>query len=121
MTDRRPKTKIASDSKVALSGKREPVRVKLLGGFSVSVGSRTIGQKEWRLRKAASLVKLFALAPGHRLHREQAMDLLWPNLAKRAASNNLRRTLHAARKALDPTRGSNYQVHDQATSWGIDR
>ena len=108
MTDRRPKTKIASDSKVALSGKREPVRVKLLGGFSVSVGSRTIGQKEWRLREAASLVKLFALAPGHRLHREQAMDLLWPNLAKRAASNNLRRTLHAARKALDPTRGSHY-------------
>ena len=52
----------------------------LLGGFRVSVGARTIEDGGWRLRKAASLVKLLALAPGHRLHREQAMDLLWPHL-----------------------------------------
>ena len=75
--------------------KPEAVRVKLLGGFSVRVGSRTIGQYAWRLRRAAALIKLLALAPNHRLHREQIMDLLWPHLGKRAASNNLRRTLHA--------------------------
>ena len=103
MTDRRPKTKIASDSKVALSGKREPVRVKLLGGFSVSVGDRTIEHTKWRLRKAGSLVKLLALAPNnHRLHREQAMGALWPDLGPKAAANNLRGALHAARRILDP-------------------
>jgi DNA-binding SARP family transcriptional activator len=52
------------------------VRVWLLGWFRVGVGSRTIPQDAWRLRKAAALVKLLALSPGHRLHREQAMDLL---------------------------------------------
>jgi DNA-binding SARP family transcriptional activator len=52
------------------------VRIRLLGGFSVSVGSRTIAHNEWRLRKAATLVKLLALVPGHRMHREQTMDLL---------------------------------------------
>ena len=52
------------------------VRIRLLGGFSVSVDSRTIARNEWRLRKAATLVKLLALAPGHRMHREQAMELL---------------------------------------------
>jgi hypothetical protein len=41
-----------------------------------------MGDASWRLRKAAGLVKLLALAEGHRLHREQAMDLLWPDLAK---------------------------------------
>src|SRR5215204_5147021 len=81
------------------------IRVWLLGGFRVSVGFRTITRESWRLRKAASLVKLLALAPGHRLHREQAMDLLLPDLGKEAASNNLRQTLHAARRALDPERG----------------
>jgi predicted ATPase/DNA-binding SARP family transcriptional activator/DNA-binding CsgD family transcriptional regulator len=81
------------------------IRVWLLGGFRVSVGSRTITRESWRLRKAAALVKLLALAPGHRLHREQAMDLLWPDLGGEAASNNLRQTLHAARRALDPERG----------------
>jgi hypothetical protein len=63
----------------ASTGKRpEAVRVWLLGGFRVSVGSRTIADDAWRLRKAAALVKLLALAPSHRFHRGQAMDILWP-------------------------------------------
>jgi two-component SAPR family response regulator len=65
------------------------VRIGLLGGFRVSVGARTIEKDAWRLRKAASLVKLLALAPGHRLHRERVMDTLWPELGRKAASNNL--------------------------------
>ncbi len=56
------------------------------------------------------MVKLLALAPGHRLHREQVMDLLWPDLGRTAASNNLREALHAARRALarDPVPASHY-------------
>src|SRR3712207_1875325 len=82
------------------SGDLQPVRVRLMGGFSVWVGSRAVGEGAWRLRKAKSLVKLLALSPGHALQREQLMDLLWPDLGKRAATNNLRGSLHAARKAL---------------------
>jgi hypothetical protein len=41
---------------------------------------------EWRLRNAATLVKLLVLAP---IHREQVMDLIWPDLGRAAASNNL--------------------------------
>jgi predicted ATPase/DNA-binding SARP family transcriptional activator/DNA-binding CsgD family transcriptional regulator/Flp pilus assembly protein TadD len=89
-------------------GKRNAVRVWLLGGFWVSVGSRTITQDAWHLRKAGALVKLLALAPGHRMHREQAMDILWPDSGRRAASNSLRTTLHAARKILDPVAGASY-------------
>jgi predicted ATPase/DNA-binding SARP family transcriptional activator/DNA-binding CsgD family transcriptional regulator len=84
----------------------------LLGRFRVSVGSRTITPDVWHLRKAAALVKLLALAPGHRLHREQAMDLLWPDSGRRAASHNLRSTLHTARKVLDPDAGSRYVASD---------
>jgi predicted ATPase/DNA-binding SARP family transcriptional activator/DNA-binding CsgD family transcriptional regulator len=80
----------------------ETVRVRLLGGFQVSVGERIIEANEWRLRKAASLIKLLALAPNHRLHREQAMETLWSELGARAASNNLGGTLHAARRTLEP-------------------
>ncbi len=80
----------------------EVLRVSLLGRFEVSVGSRVVEEEGWRLRKAASLVELLALAPYHRLHREQAMDLLWPDLAPRSAANNLHQTLHAARRTLEP-------------------
>jgi len=80
----------------------EVVRVWLLGGFRVSVGSRTIGEDGWQRRKAAALVKLLALAPSHRMHREHLMDLLWPRLGAQAAANNLHRNLYVARRTLDP-------------------
>jgi DNA-binding SARP family transcriptional activator len=51
-------------------------------------------------------VKLLTLAPGHRMHREQVMDLLWPDSATRAASNNLRQVVYGARKVLDPSSNS---------------
>jgi len=73
------------------------VRIWMLGGFRVSVGPRCIEGNAWRLKKAASLVKLLALAPGHRLPRERAMDLLWPGSDGRT---NLRQALYTARKAL---------------------
>ena len=41
-----------------------------------------------------ALVKLLALAPGYRLHREQVMDALWPDLAPEAAAGNLRKAVH---------------------------
>jgi predicted ATPase/DNA-binding SARP family transcriptional activator/DNA-binding CsgD family transcriptional regulator len=78
------------------------VRVRVLGGFRVSVGPRNIGEGEWRLKKAASLVKLLALAEGRRLHREQAMELLWPGLDPESALNNLHYALHVARRILEP-------------------
>jgi predicted ATPase/DNA-binding SARP family transcriptional activator/DNA-binding CsgD family transcriptional regulator len=74
----------------------------LLGRFEVSVGPRLIHEDEWRLRKAASVVKLLALAPDHNLHKEQIMDLLWPHLGARAAANNLHQALHIARRTLEP-------------------
>jgi DNA-binding SARP family transcriptional activator len=109
VAQQRPTAKTARPGSRAVSdGATEVVRVKLLGCFSVSVGDRVIEQDEWRLRKAAALVKLLALAPSHRLHREQIIDLLWPDSGRGAASNNLRKTLHAARRTLDQARGSDY-------------
>ena len=89
----------------------EALRIRLLGGFRVSVGSRIVGENGWRLKKAKSLLKLLALAPGHRMHREQAMDLLWPDSGSESQANNLRQALHAARRTLKPAPGassSNY-------------
>ena len=86
-----------------LANAGEPtVRIRLLGGFEVSVGTRLIEANGWRLKKAGSLVKLLALTRGHRLHRDLIMNLLWPDLGATSAANNLHRTLHVARKTLDP-------------------
>src|SRR3954453_16431667 len=78
------------------------VTVNLLGGFAASVDGVAVAKTSWRLKKARELVKLLALAPGHRLHREQAMDALWGDRGPAAASNNLHQAVYVARRALDP-------------------
>jgi DNA-binding SARP family transcriptional activator len=57
-----------------------PLHVALLGGFSIRVGSRA-DSGTWRLRKSKTLVKLLALAGGHRAHRDVLAEVLWPGLA----------------------------------------
>ncbi len=81
------------------------LQVRLLGGFRVAVGTRVIADGSWRLRKASHLVKLLCLAPGHRMHREQLMDVLWPDLNPDAAANQLRKAVYAARRSIDPNAG----------------
>src|SRR6476469_6652677 len=76
------------------------VEVRLLGGFSALVDGEAVPDRAFRLKKARELVKLLALAPGHRLHREQAMDTLWRELAASAAGNNLNQAVHVARRVL---------------------
>ena len=105
-----------TQSETLIGNSPEAMRVWILGGFRVSVGAGTFGDEEWRLRKAASLVKLLALAESHRLHREQAMDLLWPRLGRAAASDNLRQVLHAARHTLAPTDGSLHHLASDGDS-----
>ncbi len=79
------------------------LRITLLGGFGVGVGAEPVPDEAWRRRKPAALLKILALAPGYRVHRERLMDLLWPELELAAAGANLRKAIHQARSALDDT------------------
>jgi predicted ATPase len=76
------------------------ISIKLFGGFGAARGGVEVAASAWRLRKGRELVKLLALAPGHRLHREQLMEALWPELDPAAAANNLNQVVHATRRAL---------------------
>jgi predicted ATPase/DNA-binding SARP family transcriptional activator len=78
------------------------VRVRLLGGFDVEVDGRPVPSSAWRLRKAGELVRVLCVAPGHRLHREQLVEQLWPDRPSDAALNNLHQAIHVARSALGP-------------------
>jgi predicted ATPase len=75
-------------------------RIELLGGFAALTGGEVVPKRAWRLRKGRELVKLLALAPGHRLHREQAMDVFWRDKDRQSAANNLHQAVHVARRVL---------------------
>jgi pimeloyl-ACP methyl ester carboxylesterase/DNA-binding SARP family transcriptional activator len=76
------------------------VAISLLGPFRVVVDGRTVADDAWNRRDAASLVKLLALRRGRQLHREQVMDLLWPDLTVAEATPRLHKAAHYARKAI---------------------
>ncbi|MDZ7801510.1 MAG: BTAD domain-containing putative transcriptional regulator [Trueperaceae bacterium] len=86
----------------------DPLRVTLLGGFGLAVGARPVPRDAWRLTKGKDLVKMLALAPGRRLHREQVLESLWPEREREAQLNNLHQVVSAARNAIAAAGGDGH-------------
>lgn len=68
--------------------------------FSVAVGDRAIPDGRWRLKRAADLVKMLALAPRHRLPRDRVVEAFWPESDPDSATTNVRKVAFHARRAL---------------------
>ncbi len=91
---------MAMDTSLALHP--PPLRAHLLGPVRLTVGDRALPDQAWPRRSARSLLLLLLATPGHRLPRDRALDLLWPEASPEAALNALRVTLHALRRVLEP-------------------
>ncbi len=76
------------------------LRISVLGGFRAEVGGRPVPEDAWRRSGAAALVKFLAVTPGHRMHREHLIEVLWPELDQAAGARRLTKALHFARRAL---------------------
>jgi DNA-binding SARP family transcriptional activator len=81
-------------------------RIRLLGRFDVCFCDRVVIDNGWNRRKASALLKLLALQKGRSIHREQALDMLWPDLGPEAAYNNFRKSVHYLRTALGDKAGA---------------
>ncbi|WP_406133076.1 ATP-binding protein [Streptomyces zaomyceticus] len=92
------------------------LRLHLFDGFRATRDHGPALAERWPRPGARALVKLLAVTPGHRLHRDQAVDVCWPDADPQAALRSLRVALHAARHALEPElaprAASSYLVSD---------
>ena len=77
-----------------------------MGGFRARRNASEVSSEQFRISKARALVAMLAMAPEHRLHREEIIDLLWPELDLASASSNLRYALFIARRTLQPLTGA---------------
>ena len=82
------------------------MRVRMLGGFEVTVDDVPVPPQAWARRHAAALVKLLVLSRGRRLHREQVVDALWPGRSPEVAGPRLHKAAHYARRALGDEPGT---------------
>jgi DNA-binding SARP family transcriptional activator len=78
------------------------LRLALLGGFRAERVGVARPVSGWQRRTARTLTKLLATCPRHTLHREQLLDILWPDVEVESAINSLGKALYAARRALEP-------------------
>lgn len=86
--------------------------IGLLGGFRAAREDEQRPVSCWQRRSAKTLTKLLATYPRHALHREQVMEILWPDVDLTSALNSFGKTLYAARRAFEPDllprQGSSY-------------
>jgi hypothetical protein len=88
-------------SALVIFNQAPPLRIRLLGGFRVERDGLPVLER-WRRPGAQTLVKLLAVEPGHRMHREQVREICRPGASRQAAMSSLRVALHTARHALQP-------------------
>ncbi len=77
-----------------------PLRIELLGRFCAQQGDRRLTC--FRTRKTALLLARLALFPKRDHSREELADLLWPDADLEAARNNLKQSLSALRRLIEP-------------------
>jgi DNA-binding SARP family transcriptional activator/TolB-like protein/Flp pilus assembly protein TadD len=84
------------------SSQKTRLEIFMLGAFRLAIDGTPVEDRLWTRRKSKTLVKLLALQPNHQLHREQLIEYLWPEQEPDSAINNLHKTIHAARRTLEP-------------------
>ncbi|MGH3625703.1 MAG: tetratricopeptide repeat protein, partial [Sciscionella sp.] len=77
------------------------VSIRTLGSFQVSRGGIPIPTAAWPSRKARDLLKIL-IARRRPVHREQLMELLWPEASPAKSSNRLSVLLTMVRGILQP-------------------
>jgi DNA-binding SARP family transcriptional activator len=75
---------------------------RLLGPVHLAVNGRSLPDEIWRRRGARALFLLLLTTPGHRLARERAVDLLWPDHAPDRVRATWYQTLATLRRVLEP-------------------
>ncbi len=109
--------------------KAQSLRIFMLGRFEVEQGTRLIESEQWRSGKARNLFKILLTRRSYQISRQEATELLWPELEMDRAANNLNQAVYSLRRTLEPdlekpsnsvylrTEGAKLQLNYNLISW----
>jgi DNA-binding SARP family transcriptional activator/Cdc6-like AAA superfamily ATPase len=89
-------------SREPYTGVPVPLRIYMLGRFQLEQGTRLIESEDWRNGKSRSLFKVLLIRRGYQISRQEAAELLWPELEQDRAFNNLNQAVYSLRRTLQP-------------------
>ena len=87
------------------------LRIQTLGGFRVWLGDQELPPTAWTREKALHLLQLLITLRRKRPHKEQIIDLLWPDLDPETGDRDFRVALNALQNALEPDRAPRTPSH----------
>ena len=98
------------------------VRITILGGFTIEFDGEPLPEGALERRRARDLVILLAIAPGHKMRRYQAIEVLWGGDDYYKGPRKLYEATGEARKRLAKAcDGENYIIADRTQgSIGLD-
>lgn len=120
---------LARDIKLTGNEAAQTLRVFMLGRFEVEQGTRLIESEQWRSGKARNLFKILLTRRSYQISRQEATELLWPELDMDRAANNLNQAVYSLRRTLEPglekpsnsvylrTEGSRLQLNYSLIGW----
>lgn len=80
------------------------LRIHTLGGFRAWLGEGEIPPSAWVREKALHLIQLLVTKRKKRLHKEQIIQLLWPELEPETGDRDFRVALNALQRTIEPDR-----------------
>lgn len=85
--------------------------VRTFGGLCIDIDGRELG--DWKTKKAEELFSLVLHNGRRKIHRERLMEILWPEMDQKRASNNLYTVSYYVRKCLKEHGLEDFFVRDK--------
>ncbi len=89
-----------AEASTGAGGAEPALRAYVLGRFELVLRGRSVPESAWSRHKARQLLACLLVRPHHRMTREEALDLFWPDSDPESAGTNLRTARQDVRDAL---------------------
>jgi len=110
LVDKTPKT-VEYSKVVGGTDEAGRLRISCFGSFQVSLHGKVLPRKAFVRGKAVELLKLLVMNRGRPLTRDCIVEELWPTKTLEAGSKSFHVTIHALRKAIEPSVKGREWVH----------
>ena len=78
----------------------QPLHIRMLGRFSVSLSARQVPVETWQRKAAVTVLKILAMHPGHLVPRDRLVEFLWPGVDERHGRDRLKVAVYSLRQLL---------------------
>lgn len=79
----------------------QPLRIRALGPFSVTLNGRDVAIRTWARKSALTVLKLLAMHRGQVMLRDQLIEHLWPGVEEKRGRNRLKVAVYYLRHQLN--------------------